>query len=362
MLSLLLSFITSTLATLLIIRFKHLHEKITNDHFFNEPQKIHSIAVPRIGGLSIAIGILAALLGSLSDGGAKVVALSSLALCAIPAFAAGFTEDATKNVGVRTRLFFTAISAALASYFLRAQVSGLDIPAIDSLFAYPLFGLAFTCFAVAGLANAYNLIDGINGLASMVALISLCAIAYVSIKIGDTLIASLAFVMIGAIGGFFIWNYPMGLIFLGDGGSYLIGYWIGMISILLISRHAEISPWFALLVNGYPICETLFTIYRRKIHQGKKVGHPDSIHFHTLLFHRVLSPKYRLNKSDVRLAFIANARTSPYLWILSSIAVIPAMIFWNSTNILQIFTLIFVCIYIYLYKKIVTFKTPKWLM
>jgi UDP-N-acetylmuramyl pentapeptide phosphotransferase/UDP-N-acetylglucosamine-1-phosphate transferase len=362
MLSLLLSFITSTFVTLLIIRFKHLHETITNDHLLNSPQKIHSIAVPRIGGLSVAIGIAFATLSSLFDGGEKAMALTSLTLCVLPAFGAGFTEDITKNVDVRTRLFFTAASAGLVSYLLNAQVPGLDLPGIDLLFTFPIFAIAFSCFAVAGLANAYNLIDGLNGLASMVALITLCAIAYVSIKVGDTLIASLAFVMIGAIGGFFIWNYPMGSIFLGDGGSYLIGYWIGVISILLVSRHKEISPWFALLVNGYPICETLFTIYRRKIHQGKKIGHPDSIHFHTLLFHRVLSPKYKANKSEPHLAFVANARTSPYLWLLSSLAVAPAMIFWQSTYILQIFALIFVCSYIYLYKKIVTFRTPKWLV
>lgn len=114
------------------------------------------------------------------------------------------------------------------------------------------------------------MIDKMNGLISEVHLISLCAIAYILIKVGDTLIVSLAFDTIGAIRGFLIWNYYMGLIFLGDGGSHLIGYWVDMISILQNSKQAEISPWFAFLVNGYPICEILFTIYRRKIHQGKK--------------------------------------------------------------------------------------------
>ena len=76
----------------------------------------------------------------------------------------------------------------------------------------------------------------------MVALISLAGIAYVGIVVGDPLIASLAFVMMGAIAGFFIWNYPKGLIFLGDGGSYLIGFWIATLCVLLISRHEEISP------------------------------------------------------------------------------------------------------------------------
>jgi UDP-N-acetylmuramyl pentapeptide phosphotransferase/UDP-N-acetylglucosamine-1-phosphate transferase len=95
MISLLISFLASAFATLLIIRFKHLHEAITNDHFLNGPQKIHSIAVPRIGGLSIAIGITFATLSSLFDGGEKALALTSLTLCALPAFGGGFTWGAT---------------------------------------------------------------------------------------------------------------------------------------------------------------------------------------------------------------------------------------------------------------------------
>lgn len=134
-----------------------------------------------------------------------------------------------------------------------------------------------------GLANAYNIIDGFNGLASMVGIITLLAIAYMGFLFFDPTIIYLSLVMAGAILVFFIWNYPRGLIFLGDGGAYLIGFWIAALSILLTCRHQEISPWLALLINGYPILETLFTIYRRRFHQGKGPGQPDCIHFHTLI-------------------------------------------------------------------------------
>lgn len=102
--------------------------------------------------------------------------------------------------------------------------------------------------------------------------ITLLAIGYIGYVVGDSLIIFSSFTMAAAILGFFIWNYPRGLIFLGDGGAYIIGFWVALLSVVLVFRYENISPWFALLVNGYPILETLFTIYRRKIHQGKSPG------------------------------------------------------------------------------------------
>ena len=161
--------------------------------------------------------------------------------------------------------------------------------------------------------------------------------------------------MAGAILGFFIWNYPQGLIFLGDGGAYLIGFWIAVLSIWLCARHPEVSPWFALLINGYPIMETLFTIYRRKIHQNKSPGAPDGIHFHTLIYRRILQAKHFDS------VLTANARTAPYLWILAGLSIAPASLWWQSTPILMGACALFIISYVWLYTKIVQFKTPSWM-
>jgi UDP-N-acetylmuramyl pentapeptide phosphotransferase/UDP-N-acetylglucosamine-1-phosphate transferase len=164
--------------------------------------------------------------------------------------------------------------------------------------------------------------------------------------------------MAGAILGFFVWNYPRGLIFLGDGGAYLIGFWVAIISVILVARHPNVSPWFALMINAYPILETLFTIYRRKIHQGKSPGLPDGIHFHTLIYRRILNPACTGKKDDW---FTANAKTSPYLWMLCAMAIAPAILWWNSSITLMVSMFIFSATYLWLYKKVVTFKTPKWM-
>lgn len=357
MLGLLIAFFTSFLVTLLIIRYEHLHSHISADSDLKGPQKFHKKSVPRIGGISIAIGLLSATLLHVRSYPINYIQLT-LFLCAIPAFTIGLTEDLTKKIGAKIRLLFIGIAAALASSYLDIHITNVDIPGINYLLGIPFIAFIFTVIAITGLANAYNIIDGFNGLSSMVGIITLMGLAYVSFIVGDSLLTYLCLMMAAAIFGFFVWNYPRGLIFLGDGGAYLIGFWIAIISLLLVARHNNISPWFGLLINAYPILETLFTIYRRKVHQGKNPGLPDGIHFHTLIYRRILNPIYGQLKDD---PLTANAKTSPYLWLLTALAVTPSVLAWNSTNILVFSAIVFTLLYVWIYKRIVTFKTPKWI-
>lgn len=227
--SLLAAFFSSFIATLLIIRFQHLHDRFSGDHDVSGPQKFHTGSVPRIGGISIAIGLLTAMLVRLQSNNVPTFEITLL-LCAIPTFAIGLTEDLTKKISVRSRLFFTAIAAALAAYYLGAQIIRLDIPGIDFVLGFPIVAILFSVFAITGLSNAYNIIDGFNGLSSMVGIITLLGLAYVGFVTGDTLIVFLSLIMAGAILGFFIWNYPRGLIFLGMAApiwlDFGLGFWV----------------------------------------------------------------------------------------------------------------------------------------
>jgi UDP-N-acetylmuramyl pentapeptide phosphotransferase/UDP-N-acetylglucosamine-1-phosphate transferase len=360
---LILSFLLSLLVTLGLIRYQHLHQKITSDHDLSGPQKFHKKIVPRIGGIGIFLAILitstyALVFLKLERGNL----LLQLTVCALPSYLIGLLEDLTKKISVKTRLIATAISSGLAGYFMSIWITDIHISIFNELLAISFFSITFTVIAITGLANAYNIIDGFNGLASMVAIISLLAIGYIAFKVNDSTLASVCLILIGAISGFFVWNYPRGLIFLGDGGAYLIGFLIAVLSILLITRNPSVSPWFALLVNAYPIFETLFTIWRRKVHQGKNPGLPDGAHFHSLIYRRVIrwAGAHEIKESA---SYKKNAKTSPYLWLLSSFAVFPAIIWWDSTWVLQSFAFLFCISYIWAYNAVVKFKTPsifKW--
>lgn len=355
---LVLALFISLISTLALIRYQHLHAKLSHDHDLSAPQKFHSHAVPRIGGIGIFIALL--LSAWFAHGWMSLergLLLLQVCACALPAFAIGLLEDLTKKIGIKTRLLGTACSAYLGIYFLNALITQVHVPGLDSALSISLVAIGFTMLAVTGLANAYNIIDGFNGLASMVGIISLLAIGYVAFKVNDPVLASTCLIVIGAIGGFFVWNYPKGLIFLGDGGAYLLGYVVATLSILLIIRNPSVSPWFALLVNAYPIFETLFTIWRRKVHQGKNPGLPDGAHFHSLIYRRVIRWA-EVHESKETASYAKNAKTSPYLWLLSSLAVFPAIVWWQTTWILQCFALLFCISYVMIYNAVVKFKTP----
>ncbi len=361
MLILMLAFAVSAGITLLIVRSSKTHAQHSADRDFSKPQKFHAVPVPRIGGLGIVFGLLAASAVLWWSGGREpaIYALTLLA-CAAPAFLAGLVHDFTEGLTPRGRLLATAVSAVLAFVTMDAAVRQTAIPGVDWLVSFTVGSLFITVLAVAGIANAVNIIDGFNGLASMCIVIMLAAIAYVAFQVDDPLIGSLALAGIGAVLGFFLWNFPSGLIFLGDGGAYFLGFFVSEILILLLQRNShEVSPIFPLLVCIYPVFETLFSIYRRKFLRSGPPSMPDGIHLHSLIYRRML--RWAVGSRTTKTITRRNSMTSPYLWLLCMFSVVPAVLFWNNSIVLGIFLLLFVMTYVALYWRIVRFKSPRWM-
>jgi UDP-N-acetylmuramyl pentapeptide phosphotransferase/UDP-N-acetylglucosamine-1-phosphate transferase len=350
-----LAFLVSAVATLLIIRYQHLHGHFSGDHDNGGVQKFHVGSVPRIGGMGIALGLVAVALLLHFRGQGVGQSFALLLLASMPAFLGGLVEDFTKRVGVLPRLLLTMCAALLGFWLLGALLYRSDVEWVDAFLAISGMGILVTAMTVAGVANAINIIDGFNGLASMVSVMILGALGYVSFVLGDHLLWNVCIGSIGAIFGFFVWNYPRGLIFLGDGGAYLIGFLIGEVAVLLVARHTEVSPWFPLLLVIYPVFETLFSVYRRKVLQGVSPGQPDGLHLHTLIYRRMVrwatgeNPAIRARQ---------NAATSPYLWLLCSASVLPALLFWRNTPALMACVVGFMVLYVWLYWRIVRFRAP----
>jgi len=358
MTTLIISFLVSFIFSLLILRYSHLHGHISFDHDKKGVQKFHSFDTPRIGGLPIFIGIAFSIaiqfFQELSFANIGLI----LILSSLPVFILGLLEDVTKKISASYRLLAAFISAFLACYFLNTWLTNIQFMSIDLLLKIAPISMLFTCFAVAGVTHSVNLIDGFHGIASMIGIFILSAIVYVAFKVSDVTILMLGISVIGAILGFFVLNYPKGLIFLGDSGAYLIGFWIALLSLLLVSRHEEVSDWFPFLLCFYPIFETFFTVFRRYFIKRTSPGLPDSFHLHQLIYKRVLR-WIVVDKNDKNKK---NSMTAPYLWTLSLISIIPAILFWKSHQILKIFALIFALCYLWLYGSIVRFKTPKFMI
>ena len=360
MLVLILAFSVSLAVTLFMVHQAKTAGHHFQDHDLSGPQKFHAAPVPRVGGIGIFAGVLAGIVLMWFRQPDIAWSATLLLICALPAFGSGLTEDLTKTQSPRRRLFFTAVSAAMAVFVLDASITSAAIPGLDWVLSFGAGAAVVTVFVVAGVANSVNIIDGFNGLASMCAMLILMSVGYVAFQVGDTLILALAVAGVGAVLGFFVWNFPSGLIFLGDGGAYFLGFYLAELAILLLHRNPSVSPMFPLLVCIYPVFETVFSIYRRVMLREQPAGMPDGIHLHSLIYRRIM--RWAVGKTSKRSQTRRNSMTSPYLWMLCMLAVVPAMLFWDSTPALVAFILLFGLIYTWLYWRIVRFRAPRWMI
>ncbi|HRI18499.1 MAG TPA: glycosyltransferase [Burkholderiaceae bacterium] len=354
------AFALSAALTLLMVHVLRTRGWVTKDHDLAGPQKVHLRPVGRVGGAAVFVCL--GLFGLLDQwlhlrfGGL----LAPLLLCGMPVFVVGLLEDLTKRVAPWLRLIAAAVSAGLAVAVLGTVISRTDIWGLDWLASFSIGAAALSVFTVAGIANAINIIDGFNGLASMCVLMILLAVAYVALQVDDTTVLALALVGAGAVLGFFIWNYPGGLIFLGDGGAYFLGFYLAEVALLLLVRNPQVSPLFPLLAVIYPAFETVFSMYRRRFVKGRPVGMPDGAHLHSLVHRRLL--RWAVGRDDASALMRRNAMTAPYLWALCMSAIVPSVLFWDESGILGLFIVLFAVVYVMLYGLIGRFKAPRWLM
>lgn len=346
----LLSFAVSLGVSYLTLRFEHLHGRFTGDIALRGSHKVHTRAVTRVGGVAIFIGWLVSLAATSYYGKLSAEAAFMWLICLLPAFLGGLAEDLTKRVGRATRLLASFLSAALAYMLLGAVVSRIDLYGVDTLLMIPAVSFIFTCLAVGGVAHAINIIDGLNGLASGVCLIALLALSYVALQVGDWEIVLMCGIGAGAILGFRVWNYPSGRIFCGDGGAYFLGAYVAILSALLVHRHPQVSAWFPLLLVLYPVWETLFSAYRRRILRGRPASVADKLHMHTLFYKRVKHPSDG-GKARTR----RNSDASVSMMLFAGGSAIPAVLWWSEGAYLLTCAFAYIVIYLSIYRRLVRF-------
>jgi UDP-N-acetylmuramyl pentapeptide phosphotransferase/UDP-N-acetylglucosamine-1-phosphate transferase len=332
------------------------------------PQRFHFGDVPRLGGAAMFLSCTAGwawmflseryfgVPNQIPFSGAEAVTWWMVAVIGV---AAGVIEDLTHQLRARARFVSTGLAALLATVLFGLAVPRTGIAGLDELWQHAAWlQVAAAIFVLAGLPHAFNIIDGYNGLAGTVALICCAAMAHVALQLGDRQLAAILLILAGATLGFLLLNYPHGLIFAGDGGAYLWGIVLGICSILLVQRHELVSPFFPILLLIYPTWETLFSIYR-KVVRGQSPSLADALHFHQLIYRRVVRQVF--HDDHARRMLIRNNRTSPWLWGFTVLTVVPAVLFWRSTPILAAFTMLFIVSYLWAYHSIVRFRVQRWL-
>lgn len=357
-----ISFLVSAVTVLAFMRRARRHAR---RYGADMPQRFHKGHVPRLGGAGIFLGmgcawLAAGLIGDDPFNVAWPVKASGLALLGIaPAVLGGIAEDVTQRVSVRYRLALTIGSALLLCWLLGLEVARTGVDFVDhGLRMVPYATVLFAAVAIGGLPHAFNIIDGYNGLAGTVAVLVCLAISHVALQVGDRQLAAMVICLVGATLGFLVWNYPRGKIFAGDGGAYVWGMVVAVACVTLVKRHQAVSPWFPMLLLIYPVWETLFSIYR-KLARGQSPGMADALHFHQLIFRRIV--RVVMADDEARQLLSRNNRTSPYLWMFAALTVVPAVLFWHNTPVLMGFCALFAVTYVGAYLMIVRFKVPRWL-
>ena len=330
------------LCVLLVIT-KRWHGALTMD-FTDGVQKFHTAPTPRIGGVPIVLGLVVAWAKAPQD---VQTLLTPILLAGMPAFLFGVAEDITKRVGVMQRLLATMASGLLAWWITGQSISGVDLWGVDWLLGITFVSVLFTAFAVGGVANAINIIDGFNGLASTMSTLAFIGLGMIAWQVGDTALAGTALVLAACVWGFFWVNWPFGKLFLGDGGAYFIGFALAWVAVLLIERNPGVSAFAALVICVHPVTEVLFSMYRRKVRKDHP-GMPDRLHFHSLVKRRNVSKWFASSSANVR-----NSITGIMVGLMTTAPVLCALIVFESSILSILVSCIFLLTYITIYARIV---------
>jgi UDP-N-acetylmuramyl pentapeptide phosphotransferase/UDP-N-acetylglucosamine-1-phosphate transferase len=331
---------------LLLVVTKNWHGHLSLDSQFGV-QKFHTDPTPRIGGVAIACGVV---LGYFFAPSSLQTLLGPLLLAGVPAFAFGLLEDITKRVSVRTRLLATMFCGILGWFITGFAITRVNVPGLDWMLGFTVVSLAFTAFAVGGVANAINIIDGFNGLAAGSVTIILGGFTAICLSVGDTDLAYVCLILAASVVGFLLINWPLGKIFLGDGGAYFVGFAVAWIAVLILARNQGVSAWALLLVCAYPILEVTFSVVRRR-KRGLSPGAPDRLHLHSLMKQRFV-PRLFPRTSNL----LSNSVTGAIMWCAASVPVLIATTWSTDSDDLAIGFVCCAFAYSALYARLTQFR------
>jgi UDP-GlcNAc:undecaprenyl-phosphate/decaprenyl-phosphate GlcNAc-1-phosphate transferase len=350
-----IAFVISVFLTLTILYSNKYHSHFTYDHDLLSIQKYHIKSTSRIGGVAILFAFILTELFNMMQSDINLKYDIGMILSLSVVFFIGILEDVTKQITPLQRMLMFLVAALIAMLVTKSLfvINYADVAWLDhAIMAYPIIGLGLSIFCAVGLSNAYNIIDGYNGLSATVAIVNLLSLVILAYIVQDSTTYRIACILIGAVAGFIVFNYPKGKIFLGDGGAYMLGFAIAILSIYIIHKNlGQISPYAVLLFAVYPITEVGFSIYRRKFLHKTHGMKADNMHLHQLIYHRCV-PIHAKNK---------NAQVLPLMLPFIIPQIIVGLIFYKSTLICLLLILAFIVFYVVSYFKIVRFKTTGFL-
>jgi UDP-GlcNAc:undecaprenyl-phosphate GlcNAc-1-phosphate transferase len=254
-------------------------------------RRIHRIAVPRLGGIALYISCLGTLsllwfwdnLLTQTLSTMKSDILTLLIPATLVLLLGAYDDLRGANAVVK---FIGLGLIATLFYAMGGRIDALSIPLFGSVHLPAIVSFIVTVVWLVGIANAFNLIDGLDGLASGAALFASLVILGVSVSQDRPLTIVVALVLCGALAGFLRYNFNPASIFLGDSGSLFTGFLLAALSVLGTQKATTaVAIVVPILAFGFPVVDTTMTMGRRLLSR-KPVFQGDNEHIHHMLLAR----------------------------------------------------------------------------
>nr|YP_002049162.1 Glycosyl transferase, family 4 [Paulinella chromatophora]ACB42952.1 Glycosyl transferase, family 4 [Paulinella chromatophora] len=261
-----------------------------------DARKQHATPIVRIGGLAIVIGFFFALfIIYLVDKFSPISleynqGISATLVGAISFFGIGLADDIF-SLPPLPRLTAQMIVAILASQ-QGIQVSLGNVFGVKYSEPFGILNFCFTIIWLVGVTNAINWFDGLDGLAAGIAGIAAITLLAVSFNLHEPTVGLLAAALAGSCFGFFNHNVNAKGIFMGDGGSYFLGFILAAMSIIISSQaNSPINALLSLSVLAIPLFD-MFIVIMNRISKRQSPFYPDRYHLHHRFLQIGFSPDY----------------------------------------------------------------------
>lgn len=247
-------------------------------------RRMHGKPIPRLGGVAIYAGIIVSFVSLLPWN----KQLFGIILGGTLMMLIGIYDD-LKNMNPKAKLLAQILCALIVFYFsVQLKVMANLFPFGPKYFIFPMWlSLLLTVFWIVGITNTINLIDGLDGLAAGIVCIACISVAYTSAMNDRLEITYIMLSVAGATLGFLLFNFYPAKIFMGDGGSMLLGFMLASLS-LVGDTPTKGTTLFAtvvpIMILALPIFDTAFAIVRRMVNR-KPIMQADKGHLH----HRIMA-------------------------------------------------------------------------
>jgi UDP-GlcNAc:undecaprenyl-phosphate GlcNAc-1-phosphate transferase len=236
-------------------------------------RKVHSAPIPRIGGLAMVLGVFAAALIAI-----RLPAQDGWFLAGAAILVAFGVLDDRFNMDYRLKFLGQLLAVVIVVTLGDVRITAITFA--DRVFLPDWISLSMTIFFLVSITNAINLADGLDGLAGGTTFLCLCAVALLSSVADQGSCTALSLAFAGAVLGFLRFNTYPASVFMGDAGSQLLGFAVGVLSVRATQTLAtQVSAAIPILLLALPILDTL-SVMAQRIGEGRSPFSADKNHIH----------------------------------------------------------------------------------